>query len=83
MSQTSPPTQMPAAGQPPLCTLTAPCPPSVVLDDTKAAPPANPPNEAAPKAMPPALRVVELTDFQQMVLSSLGKIAAHLRAEPV
>lgn len=76
VGQTSAPTQMPP------CTLTAPCPPSIVLDDIKAAPSANPstanpPNETAPKAMPPALwnlpKVVELTDFQQMVLTSLGK----------
>src|ERR1019366_578062 len=77
VGQTSAPTQMPAEGQPPPCTLTAPCPPNIVLDDTKTPPTTNPPNAVAPKAMPPAPRnlpkVVELTDFQQMVLSSLGR----------
>jgi protein involved in polysaccharide export with SLBB domain len=72
VGQSSAPTQMPVEGQPPPCTLTAPCPPNIVLDDTR-----TPPNEVAPKAMPPAPtnlpKVVELTDFQQMVLSSLGE----------
>ena len=80
-SQTSPPAQTPAEGQPPPCPVTAPCQPSIVLDDTRTAPPAtppttNPPTETVPKPMPPAPRnlpKVELTDFQQMVLSSLGK----------
>src|ERR1035438_1984575 len=78
VSQTSPPAQAPAEGQPPPCTLTNPCPPSIVSDDTKTLPTANPPTEVAPKkAMRPAPqnlpKVVELTDFQQMVLASLGK----------
>jgi polysaccharide biosynthesis/export protein len=63
-------------GQVPPCTVTAPCPPSVVLDDTKALPTASPSNQS-PKAAPAGPRspakVVELTEFQQMVLASLGK----------
>lgn len=76
-TQTSPPAQAPAEGQPAAGAQTSPPTPNIVLDDTQTLPTANPPNQAAPKAMPPAPRnlpkVVELTDFQQMVLASLGK----------
>ena len=76
-TQTSPPAQMPVEGQPAAGAQTSPPTPNIVLDDTQTLPTANPPNEVAPKAMRPAPRnlpkVVELTDFQQMVLASLGK----------
>lgn len=76
-TQTSPPAQAPAEGQPAAGAQTSPPTPNIVLDDTQTLPTANPPIEVAPKAMRPAPRnlpkVVELTDFQQMVLASLGK----------
>ncbi len=81
-TETSPPTQMPVEGQP-AAGEQAPAPtPNVVLDDTQPAPPPNPPNpdnptETGPKTTRPAARTpkktVELTDFQQMVVASLGK----------
>ena len=81
-TETSPPTQMPVEGQP-AAGEQAPAPtPTVVLDDTQPAPPPNPPNpdnptETGPKTTRPAARTpkkaVELTDFQQMVVASLGK----------
>ena len=81
-TETSPPTQMPVEGQP-AAGEQAPAPtPNVVLDDTQPSPPPNPPNpdnsnEVGPKTTRPASRTpkkaVELTDFQQMVVASLGK----------
>jgi polysaccharide export outer membrane protein len=81
-TETSPPTQMPVEGQP-AAGEQAPAPaPNVVLDDTQPSPPPNPPNsensnEVGPKTTRPTPRTlkkaVELTDFQQMVVASLGK----------
>ncbi len=45
---------------------------SVVLDDTRTLPPANPP-KATPSPSTSSTKAADLTDFQQMVLSSLGK----------
>ncbi len=45
---------------------------TVVLDDTKSLPSANPPKAAATSTN--SAKSVDLTDFQQMVLSSLGKV---------
>jgi polysaccharide biosynthesis/export protein len=66
------PTQTPVAGQTPAGEQTCPSSPTIVLDDTKTLPTANPPKVAQPAAMN-STRAGELTDFQQMVVSSLGK----------
>lgn len=81
-TETSPPTQMPVEGQP-AAGEQAPAPtPNVVLDDTQPSPPPNPlnpdnANGVGPKTTRPTPRTpkkaVELTDFQQMVVASLGK----------
>lgn len=80
--ETSPPTQMPVEGQP-AAGEQAPAPaPNVVLDDTQPSPPPNPANsensnEVGSKTTRSTSRTpkkaVELTDFQQMVVASLGK----------
>jgi polysaccharide export outer membrane protein len=62
----------PMEGQPPAGEQATPPPPSVVLDDTQPSPPANPPKTTRP-APRTAKKVGELTDFQQMVVASLGK----------
>jgi polysaccharide export outer membrane protein len=66
------PTQTPVAGQTPAGEQTCPSSPTIVLDDTRTLPTANPPKVAQPAAMN-STRAGELTDFQQMVVSSLGK----------
>ena len=63
---------MPAEGQTPAGVQTSPPSPTIVLDDTQTLPTANPP-KAAPVAAMNSTKAVELTDFQRMVLSSLGK----------
>ena len=72
VTQTSPPTQMPVEGQTPAAAPSSAPSPSIVLDDTQTLPTANPPKAALAAPTGPA-RAVELTDFQRMVLSSLGK----------
>ncbi len=71
-TQMPPPTQMPVAGQPPAAAQTS-SPTTVVLDDTKTLPSTNPP-KAAPAPSTNSAKAVDFTDFQQMVLSSLGKV---------
>ncbi len=51
----------------------SPASPSIVVDDTKTLPTANA-AKAAPAQSMTSARAIELTDFQQMVLSSLGKV---------
>jgi protein involved in polysaccharide export with SLBB domain len=70
--QTSPPTQMPVEGQTPAGAQASPPSPTIVLDDTKTLPAANPAKAVSAASMNSA-RAGDLTDFQQMVLSSLGK----------
>ena len=70
-TQTSPSTQMPVGGQTPASAPTSS--PSVARDDTKAAATANPPKTAAASSTA-STKAADLTDFQQMVLASLGKV---------
>ncbi len=66
------PTQMPVAGQTPAGAQTSSPATIVVLDDTKTPPSANPSKAAATSTN--SAKAADLTDFQQMVLSSLGKV---------
>ncbi len=71
-NQSLPSTQMPTGGQTPAGAQTSPSSPNIVLDDTRTLPPANPP-KATPSPSTSSTKAADLTDFQQMVLSSLGK----------
>ena len=72
LTPTATPTQMPTGGAPPAGVTTAPPSPTVVLNDTRTLPTANPPH-ATSNSSPADTKTTDLTDFQQMVLSSLGK----------
>lgn len=72
-TQASPSSQMPAAGQMPGNAQTPPSSPAVVVDDTHTLPTANPAKTMAGTSVG-STRTIDLSDFQQMVLSSLGKV---------
>jgi polysaccharide biosynthesis/export protein len=71
-NQVSPPTQMPMGGQAPAATQPPSPSPSITLDDTKTLPATNP-AKTSPAASVTSAKPGDLTDFQQMVVSSLGR----------